>query len=162
MQMSTATQSASGMVMTSTASTSMNMVFNTENLSTMLFSTSWMPTSTGGYVGTWFFLFFLAVIWRAMSASLARLDAFWAARNAEYPILINGGQDRPSRAKLIQTWRLSVNLPRAALRMANQGIAYLLMIAVMTMNVGFFFAVLIGYFVGELVSGRVSHASDGN
>lgn len=89
-----------------------------------------MPTSTGGYVGTWFFLFFLAVIWRAMSAKLAKLDASWAARNAAYPILINGGQDKPSREKLIQTWRLSVNLPRAALRMVNQGIAYLLSVPI--------------------------------
>ncbi|CAI7564284.1 unnamed protein product [Penicillium pancosmium] len=147
--------------MTSTASTSMQMAFNTENLSTMLYSTSWMPTSTGGYVGTWFFLFFLAVIWRAMSAKIAKLDASWAARNAGYPILINGGQDEPSRQNLIQTWRLSVNLPRAVFRMVNQGIAYLLMIAVMTMNVGFFFAVLVGYFVGELISGRVSRADYG-
>jgi hypothetical protein len=85
-----------------------------------------MPTSTGGYVGTWLFLFFLAAIWRALSAKLAKLDAFWAARSAGYPILINGGQDKPSREKVIQTWRLSVNLPRAALRMVSQGIAYLL------------------------------------
>lgn len=33
------------------------------------------------------------------------------------------------------------------------------MIAVMTMNVGFFFAVLVGYFVGELVFGRISGAA---
>lgn len=102
------------------------MAFNTNNLSTMLFSSSWMPSSTGGYVGTWFFLFFLAVIWRAISAKVANLDAFWASKNAEYPIFINGGQDKPSRESLIQTWRLSVNLPRAALRMLNQGISYLL------------------------------------
>ncbi|KAJ5376771.1 hypothetical protein N7509_013657 [Penicillium cosmopolitanum] len=97
-----------------------------------------------------------------MSAKLANLDAYWAARNAGYPIFINGGQDEPSRQNLIQTWRLSVNLPRALLRMVNQGIAYLLMIAVMTMNVGFFFAVLVGYFVGELISGRVSRADYGS
>lgn len=127
MQMGTTTATASGMAMTSTASMStMNMAFNTENLSTLLFSNSWRPTSTGGYVGTWFFLFFLAVIWRAMSAQVARLDAVWASKSAGYPILINGGQDKPSREKLIQTWRLSINLPRAALRMVNQGIAYLL------------------------------------
>ena len=32
------------------------------------------------------------------------------------------------------------------------------MIAVMTMNVGFFFAVLVGYFIGELIFGRVARA----
>lgn len=126
MQMGTTTATASGMAMTSTASMSMNMAFNTENLSTLLFSNSWRPNSTGGYVGTWFFLFFLAVTWRAMSAQAVKLDAFWASKSAGYPILINGGQDKPSREKLIQTWRLSINLPRAALRMVNQGIAYLL------------------------------------
>lgn len=36
------------------------------------------------------------------------------------------------------------------------------MIAVMTMNVGFFFAVLVGYFVGELISGRVGRANYGS
>jgi hypothetical protein len=36
------------------------------------------------------------------------------------------------------------------------------MIVVMTMNVGFFFAVTIGYFVGELAFGRIGgHAGVG-
>ncbi|KAJ5629709.1 Ctr copper transporter [Penicillium herquei] len=159
MDMSTATTTTSSMDMSSTSSSDMSstdMVFNTNNLSAMLFSQAWMPTTTAGYVGTWFFLFFLAIIWRASAASLAKLDAFWAAKNARYSILINGGQDQPTQKDLVQAWRLSVNLPRAALRMIHQGIAYLLMIAVMTMNVGFFFAVLVGYFFGELIFGRVS------
>lgn len=36
------------------------------------------------------------------------------------------------------------------------------MIAVMTMNVGFFFAVLVGYFVGELIFGRLSQGDYGS
>ncbi|KAJ5573961.1 Ctr copper transporter [Penicillium hispanicum] len=149
------------MDMSTTASSTMSsnstsMAFNTDNLSSVLFSTSWMPTSTGGYVGTWFFLFFLAVIWRALVATQAKLDIFWAARNAQYQIFIDGGQKQPRHRDVIQAWRVSVNLPRAAIRMVNQGISYLLMIAVMTMNVGFFFAVLVGYFIGELVFGRVA------
>ncbi|KAJ5945758.1 Ctr copper transporter [Penicillium verhagenii] len=159
MDMSSATTTASSMSMSSTSSSSMSdMAFNTNNLSAVLFSQSWMPTTTAGYVGSWFFLFFLAVIWRGSATALSKLDAFWAAKNARYSILINGGQDQPTQADLVGAWRLSVNLPRAALRMVHQGIAYLLMIAVMTMNVGFFFAVLVGYFFGELVFGRVSRS----
>ncbi|KAJ5546357.1 Ctr copper transporter [Penicillium tannophilum] len=161
MDMSTATTTSSSMTMSSTSSSDMSMsdmAFNTNNLSAILFSQSWMPTTTAGYVGSWFFLFFLTVIWRASAAMLSKLDVFWAAKNARYSILINGGQDQPTQTDLVTAWRLSVNLPRAALRMVHQGIAYLLMIAVMTMNVGFFFAVLVGYFFGELVFGRVSRS----
>ncbi|KAJ5653959.1 Ctr copper transporter [Penicillium odoratum] len=162
MDMSTATTTSSSMAMSSTSSSDSmsmsDMAFNTNNLSAILFSQSWMPTTTAGYVGTWFFLFFLTVIWRGSAAMLSKLEVFWAAKNARYSILINGGQDQPTQSDLVQAWRLSVNLPRAALRMVHQGIAYLLMIAVMTMNVGFFFAVLVGYFFGELVFGRVSRS----
>ncbi|KAJ5656312.1 Ctr copper transporter [Penicillium longicatenatum] len=160
MDMPAATTTTSSMTMSSTSESMgvSDMAFNTDNLSAILFSQSWMPTTTAGYVGSWFFLFFLSVIWRASAAMLSKLDAFWAAKNARYSILINGGQDQPTQADLVSAWRLSVNLPRAALRMVHQGIAYLLMIAVMTMNVGFFFAVLVGYFFGELVFGRVSRS----
>jgi hypothetical protein len=103
-----------------------NMAFNTNNLSAMLFSSSWMPTSTAGYVGTWFFLFFLAIIWRALVATLFKLDAFWAAQNSRYLILIHGGQEKPKEESVVRAWRVSVNLPRAALRTISQGIAYLL------------------------------------
>jgi hypothetical protein len=96
-----------------TASSSMMMAFNTENLSTMLFSTSWMPTTIGHYVGTWFFLFFLSVIWRGLVSVNCR---YWAA-----PTTLKGGE---GFAKPV--WRWSVNVPRAALGMVNQGVAYLL------------------------------------
>ncbi|KAJ5619345.1 Ctr copper transporter [Penicillium lagena] len=156
MDMATATATVSSTMMPS--SDTSNMVFNTNNLSAMLYSSSWMPTSIAGYVGTWFFLFFLAIIWRAIVATLFKLDAFWAAQNSQYLILINGGQEKPKQESVVQAWRVSVNLPRAALRTISQGIAYLLMIAVMTMNVGFFFAVLVGYFMGELIFSRLSRS----
>ncbi|KAJ5683007.1 Ctr copper transporter [Penicillium macrosclerotiorum] len=130
MDMSAATATTTSMEMSSTASSdsmsSMDMAFNTNNLSAILFSQSWMPTTTASYVGTWFFLFVLAITWRASAALLAKLDASWAAKNARYSILINGGQEQPSEKDLVRAWRLSVNLPRAALRMVHQGIAYLL------------------------------------
>ena len=148
------------------------MAFNTNNLGSVLYSTSWMPVTTAGYVGTWFFLFVLAVVWRGLVVYLASLDAFWVRKHENHAILINGGQEKATRRNTVQAWRLSVNLPRAALAMLIQGIAYLLyardccspqdprltvhrMIAVMTMNVGFFFAVVVGFFFGELAFARV-------
>ncbi|KAJ5107109.1 Ctr copper transporter [Penicillium angulare] len=164
MEMSTETATSPSPEMSSTGPPAgmeaPDMAFNTNNLSAVLFSQSWMPTTIAGYVGSWFFLFFLAIIWRASAASLSKLDAFWAAKNARYSILVNGGQDdhEPTQKDVAQSWRVSVNVPRALLRTIHQGIAYLLMIAVMTMNVGFFFAVLVGFFFGELLFGRVSRA----
>jgi hypothetical protein len=54
-------------------------------------------------------------------------------------------------------WRLSVDAPRAALVTVQAGVVYLLMIAVMTMNVGYFMAVLAGTLIGELAVGRYNH-----
>ncbi|CAI7650650.1 unnamed protein product [Penicillium glandicola] len=62
-------------------------------------------------------------------------------------------------------WRFSVDLPRAFLFLCIVGISYLLidwmnadvvfsMLAVMTMNIGYFCSVLGGAFLGELAVGR--------
>lgn len=57
-------------------------------------------------------------------------------------------------ARHTQPWRFSVDLPRAALVMVNAGVGYLLMLAVMTVNVGYFMSVLTGVLIGELIFGR--------
>ncbi|KAJ5742696.1 uncharacterized protein N7511_011097 [Penicillium nucicola] len=73
-------------------------------------------------------------------------------------------------------WRFSVDLPRALLFVCIAGVSYLLyvfysgrigltnwhsqsfsMLAVMTMNIGYFFSVLGGAFLGELAVGRFIH-----
>ncbi|MCJ1284909.1 hypothetical protein MMC26_004246 [Xylographa opegraphella] len=128
----------------------MSSSFNVNNFATTLYSTDWMPTTPAGYAGSWLFLCFLAFIWRGLIATLLKLDAYWTRKHETYSILVDGGKERVDRKQTVEVWRTSVNLPRAALTTVIQGIAYLLMIAVMTMNVGFFFAVLVGYFMGEL------------
>lgn len=60
----------------------------------------------------------------------------------------------------VQPFRLSVDLVRAAFVTVMVGVAYLLMLAVMTMNVGYFLAVLAGAFLGELLFGRWSTHAD--
>ncbi|KAI4725996.1 Ctr copper transporter [Aureobasidium sp. EXF-10728] len=51
-------------------------------------------------------------------------------------------------------WRISTDLPRACVYTLQAGLGYLLMLAVMTLNVGYFLSVLAGLFVGELAVGR--------
>jgi len=57
-------------------------------------------------------------------------------------------------------FRLSVDIPRAVLTTIIAGVSYLLMLAVMTMNVGYFLSVLAGVFVGELAVGRYAQLDE--
>ena len=59
-----------------------------------------------------------------------------------------------SRSKETTPWRISTELPRACVYTVQAGLGYLLMLAVMTLNVGYFLSVLAGLFVGELAIGR--------
>ncbi|KAK4145312.1 Ctr copper transporter family-domain-containing protein [Dichotomopilus funicola] len=51
-------------------------------------------------------------------------------------------------------WRLSVDPARALIDTVVVGVGYLLMLAVMSMNVGYFLSVLGGTFLGSLLVGR--------
>lgn len=85
----------------------------------------------------------------------------------------------PRRQVQSVPWRVSTDLPRAALFAATAGVGYLLyvsrdgfsltitwlttfysMLAVMTYNVGYFFSILAGLFVGELATGRYAQIGD--
>ncbi|KAK5115131.1 hypothetical protein LTR62_001828 [Meristemomyces frigidus] len=87
----------------------------------------------------------------------------------EVAVLTANGTDE--RVKVVRSagrnlegkpWRFSTDLPRAALFTVDSGVKYLLMLAVMTMNVGYFFSVLAGLFVGELAIGRYTGAGEGH
>ncbi|EFQ97162.1 hypothetical protein MGYG_00205 [Nannizzia gypsea CBS 118893] len=58
----------------------------------------------------------------------------------------------------VMPWRFSVDLPRALMVTLTACVGYLLMLAVMTMNVGYFMCVLVGIFVGDLAVGRFAHS----
>ncbi|KAI7488465.1 hypothetical protein KC367_g8767 [Hortaea werneckii] len=57
-------------------------------------------------------------------------------------------------------WRFTTDLPRACIFTVQAGVGYLLMLAVMTFNVGYFLSVLAGLFVGELAVGRFTPLED--
>ncbi|KAK3074693.1 hypothetical protein LTR53_002700 [Teratosphaeriaceae sp. CCFEE 6253] len=89
------------------------------------------------------------------------------SEKVEEAVLTSKGLDE--RVKVLRTprsavqgtpWRFSTDLPRALLFTLNAGLGYLLMLAVMTLNVGYFLSVLAGLFVGELAVGRYTSMDD--
>jgi len=159
----------------------MDMTFFTSH-TTPLYSLKWQPTSTAGYAGTCIFLIILALIYRSLFAVKHILEQRWTDKAWERRYVVvadkqpvseqaridpdlktailsaNGVEEnvkivhRPVRG--VQPWRFSVDLPRSLLVTVMVGIGYLLMLAVMTLNVGYYLSILGGTLLGELVVGR--------
>ncbi|OIW31021.1 hypothetical protein CONLIGDRAFT_653663 [Coniochaeta ligniaria NRRL 30616] len=156
---------------------------------TPLYSTAWTPSSTGAYAGTCIFLILLAALMRALLAGKTYLEARWLNRElARRYVVVNGGRpplaqrlSHDSTAKhvvlsengveedvvvvgrrktIARPWRVSVDPLRALVDMVIAGVGYLLMLAVMTMNVGYFASVLGGTFLGSLLLGRFTALPD--
>ncbi|KXX73781.1 Protein P80 [Madurella mycetomatis] len=81
------------------------------------------------------------------------------AKNATMVLSENGVEEsvvvvrRPATAHA-RPWRWSVDPVRAVIDTVIAGVGYLLMLAVMSMNVGYFLSVLGGTFLGSLLVGR--------
>ncbi|KIV85428.1 hypothetical protein PV11_01124 [Exophiala sideris] len=167
---------------------SMTMIFTNAH-NTPLYSNSWTPNSSGAYAGTCIFLIILAMLLRLLFAAKAVCEQRWLiAAQARRYVLVRGrtteagriDQDPDAKTGSLITangveenvkvvaaksgnvvpFRLSVDIPRAGLTTIIAGISYLLMLAVMTMNVGYFLSVLAGVFVGELAVGRYAQIDE--
>ncbi|KIX93712.1 uncharacterized protein Z520_10618 [Fonsecaea multimorphosa CBS 102226] len=177
--------SSSSMSMSSMST--MPMVFTTSH-HTPLYGNGWTPSTSGGYAGTCIFLVFLAIGLRLVFAAKAVCEQRWAAAAQRRRFVLVKG--RPTEAgridqdpdaktgalitvngveenvKVVQArgvfpaFRLSVDVPRAILTTIIAAMAYLLMLAVMTMNVGYFLSVLLGVFLGELAVGRYARTDE--
>ncbi|OJJ46061.1 hypothetical protein ASPZODRAFT_152292 [Penicilliopsis zonata CBS 506.65] len=152
---------------------SMTVVFQNEQ-NTSLYATAWTPSSSGSYAGTCIFLLLLSVLLRCLFAFKAVCERRWRVRRRRRRFIAIAGeqsqlQSQPDDAKIADEsvrvlasrpgsvpvpWRLSVDLPRALIFLCISGVSYLLMLAVMTMNVGYFCSVLAGAFLGDLAVGR--------
>ncbi|KAK4102115.1 hypothetical protein N658DRAFT_351884 [Parathielavia hyrcaniae] len=81
------------------------------------------------------------------------------AKNATVVLSENGAEEnvlvvRRNTTAHSRPWRLSVDPVRAVIDTILAGVGYLLMLAVMSMNVGYFLSVLGGTFLGSLLVGR--------
>ncbi|KAF8431397.1 putative Ctr copper transporter [Terfezia claveryi] len=160
----------------------MKMAFHTSTTDN-LFSEAWTPKTTGQYAGACIFLIVLAIIYCALAAFKSIQDAKWHKVEKARGVVVAGmgriglrsiavDEAKPAGAVAnLETegngnsgketeggntpWRLSIELPRAATSTVVSGVGYLLMLAVMTFNVGYFLSVLAGIFVGELAFGRL-------
>jgi Ctr copper transporter family len=132
----------------------MDMVF-TNSHSTPLYSASWTPNSAGSYAGTCIFLIILASILRGLIAFKSIVEQRWLtqARNRRYVVVkgktteagkIDKGPDAKAAslitaqgveepvkvvrayARIAVPFRLSVDVPRAAIVFVIAGVSYLL------------------------------------
>ncbi|CAK7236610.1 hypothetical protein SBRCBS47491_009697 [Sporothrix bragantina] len=162
MAMSSATSTMTSMAMsTSTAmSDSSSMAMDMSEMSmtffysliTPLFSTAWTPSNTGQYAGTCIFLIILAVIHRAL---VAFRSAIFAHTHAPGHATAN---DLEKEKVSLSRFNAGRELARGIIEAVTGGIGYLLMIAVMTMNVGYFSSVIAGLFLGGFLVGRFDGA----
>ncbi|KAL8773492.1 MAG: hypothetical protein Q9209_001596 [Squamulea sp. 1 TL-2023] len=154
-----------------------------DSITTSLFSSAWTPGSRGAYAGTCIFLIVFAAIFRLLLAGKHLLELRWLdIESKRRYVTVRGMPTETERINLdigsknatliseqgveenvkvirrsrrpVTPWRFSVDGPRAVYATLTAGVGYLLMLAVMTMNVGYFMSVLGGTFLGELAFGR--------
>ncbi|KAF2222954.1 Ctr copper transporter [Elsinoe ampelina] len=132
----------------------MAMVFFTSS-STPLYSSAWTPQTVGQYAGTCIFLIVLSMSFRALVAVRCSFSLLWIrySRYKDIPILYREMDELALKNGARRPWNVNEALARAILDTTLAGVGYLLMIAVMTMNLGYFLSVLGGAFVGSLIWG---------
>ncbi|KAG8625550.1 hypothetical protein KVT40_005951 [Elsinoe batatas] len=132
----------------------MSMVFFTSS-STPLYSSAWTPQTVGQYAGTCIFLIILSMLFRALVAIRCNFSHLWIrySKYKETPILYREMDELALKNGARRPWNANEALARAILDTTLAGVGYLLMVAVMTMNLGYFLSVLGGAFVGSLIRG---------
>ncbi|EXJ56248.1 uncharacterized protein A1O5_12704 [Cladophialophora psammophila CBS 110553] len=116
------------------------------------FSTNWTPNTTGQYAGTCIFLIAFAAVFRALLAVRVNFSLLMTAVDMHR----NRGVYEPYQNEKApqHSWRAKDAILTGFMDLVLAAVAYLLMIAVMTMNVGYFLSVLAGVFVGSVMFGR--------
>ncbi|KAI1630933.1 Ctr copper transporter family-domain-containing protein [Biscogniauxia mediterranea] len=160
MDMSGSSSSPSTMM----TSADMAMVFF-QSATTPLYSLDWTPTSEGSYAGTCIFLIMLGIAHRILVAlrsallySKSELEQVIAKESfANEEAYRNSPESVGNRLRSHWTshpFKVATETTRAVLEVIISGFGYLLMLAVMTMNVGYFLSVLGGIFLGTFIAGR--------
>ncbi|EWY82061.1 hypothetical protein FOYG_14181 [Fusarium oxysporum NRRL 32931] len=125
----------------------MNMVFFTST-KTLLWTKSFAPETTGQYAGVCIFLIVFATILRML---LAIRVNFYGIRDGVRRRRTKGllAEHRTSEIGP-RPWRANEAMMLGAIDVGIAGVSYLLMLAVMTMNVGYFLSILAGVFIGSI------------
>ncbi|KAI1102759.1 Ctr copper transporter [Jackrogersella minutella] len=155
--------SSSSMMMTSAE---MAMVFF-QSVTTPLYSSSWTPQGQGSYAGTCIFLIVLGLVHRILIAGRSIVFDPSQAPRRQRKAMSSDSDDYPGSKSELESmgnqfrshwnshpFRVATETARGLLEVVIGGIGYLLMLAVMTMNVGYFLSVLGGIFLGTFVAGR--------
>ncbi|PLW15301.1 hypothetical protein PCANC_18362 [Puccinia coronata f. sp. avenae] len=146
----------------------MNTFFVAETSKVPLWFDGWTPANAGATFGACVGLFALTVAVKLLGALRHQAHLAWSmtkwhdsglathqtvdkADNAAQPPT---GTFRTTRPAV--HWGAQRDIPRGILAALHVGLEYFLMLAVMTYNVYFFVAIILGHFVGEVVFGRWS------
>jgi len=130
----------------------MRMYFHTGIVDYVLFK-EWVPTTNASYALSWIAIFVFTVLYEVIKLIRTRLEKKWSDKlNEEYSGLVNSTRftflagEAPFRPK--------VDFMRATIHALEVAWGFLVMLVVMTFNVGLCMAVLAGSFVGMLFIGR--------
>jgi hypothetical protein len=95
---------------------------------------SWTPGSPAAYFGTWFFLFFLGALSRALLAAKTVMEGYWFHKYASTAVVVSTNDDGKvkvvSGGRNILVWRTSVDIPRSFMQLIISGVNYLLYVSV--------------------------------
>lgn len=127
----------------------MRMYFHTGLADYVLFKT-WVPRNNVQYAFTWLAIALAGILLEALKFGRARLEKRWA--RLSHNLSVQQQEHFDFTGKL--PWKWSIDIPRAILQTIELAWGYLLMLVAMTFNVGLFFAVLAGCFIGTLLFGR--------
>ncbi|OIW24984.1 hypothetical protein CONLIGDRAFT_717941 [Coniochaeta ligniaria NRRL 30616] len=130
-----------------------------------LWTTPLTPTTGQGYAGAIVLLILMAIFLRFLTTLRGMAEKRW---NPNKPSRCNG-DDADNYLKMGQSWEdeaerdsghrwnTKIQLTRALSQLMTMTTGYLLMLAVMTFNLGYLFAILAGGFLGELALGWIKH-----
>ncbi|EHK21980.1 uncharacterized protein TRIVIDRAFT_53545 [Trichoderma virens Gv29-8] len=138
----------------------MAMMFFTST-STPLWSSAFTPTTTGQYAGACIFLIAFTVVFRILLALRFNMYKVVAAAKMRR----GGGLLQSDMTEIKSTprpWRASEAIMSGALDAVIAGVSYLLMVAVMTMNVGYFMSILGGVFLGSVLCSHLTGNTGGH
>ncbi|KAF7980532.1 hypothetical protein HWV62_37663 [Athelia sp. TMB] len=126
----------------------------------------WVPESAGAMVGACIGLFLLALVDRWIAACRAIMEVHWSKRaqmvewTKEDANVIGTSKEKSSRLHRMSPQFIPAHdLSRGVLQIVQSLLGFLFMLTVMTFQVGFILAIVVGMGVGETLFGKYGSAA---